>query len=184
MPSDGCVRRCVRPSRSSGEFPLASPLPSTPSATGRPALFGGFVGTTKLSDVPRSCIIAVRPWTSQCGRRCSSSPATAGPPGSRTRCVRACTGSPTARGPGAPCESGASGVAFRLPIRRRHPEVATARAVGHPFAAQYPACTFPCQRFAEQGYPCRRMTRGRCGSLLLQRLELASITPRRFHRRT
>ena len=48
------------------------------------------------------------------------------------------------------------------------------------FTAQYPACTFPCQRFAGQGYPRPRMTRGRCGSLLLQRLELASITPRRF----
>src|SRR5665811_1231176 len=33
-------------------FPLGSPLPSTASATGRPALFGSFAGTTGLSDFP------------------------------------------------------------------------------------------------------------------------------------
>ena len=35
-------------------FPLASPLPSTPSAAGCPALFGDFIGTTGLSDFPWS----------------------------------------------------------------------------------------------------------------------------------
>src|SRR5207244_9134771 len=42
-------------------FPLASPLPSTTSAAGGPALFGGFAGNTGLSDFPRSCISGVRP---------------------------------------------------------------------------------------------------------------------------
>jgi len=47
----------LRPGRGrSFVFPLASPLSSTASATGLPALFGGFVGTTGLSDFPRSCI--------------------------------------------------------------------------------------------------------------------------------
>src|SRR5664280_2874937 len=45
-------------------FPLASPLPSTTSATARAALFSGFAGTTGLSDFPRSCISGVRPWPS------------------------------------------------------------------------------------------------------------------------
>jgi hypothetical protein len=180
MPSDACVRRCVRSSRLVGRVPLGQPASLHRLRAGRPALFGGFVGTTELSDFPRSFIIGVCPWTSRCGLRRSSPQATAGSPGSRTRCFHACTGSLTARGPGAPRDGGASGVAFRLPIRRRHPEVATTRAVGHPFAAQYPARTFPCQRFADAGLPRRRMTRGRCGSLLLQRFELASIAPRRI----
>ena len=94
---------------------------------------------------------------------------TAGSPGSRTRCVRACTGSLTARGPGAPCAGGASDVAFRLPPRRRHPDV------DMDFAAQYPARAFPCQRFVGRSCLCRRMTRGRCGSLRLQRFGLSSI---------
>ena len=38
-------------------FPLAGPLPSTTSAA-LPGLFGGFAGTTGLSDFPRSCITA------------------------------------------------------------------------------------------------------------------------------
>src|ERR1039458_6303037 len=45
----------------SSVFPLASPLSSTASAAGRPALFGGFAGTTGLSDFPRSCISGL--WT-------------------------------------------------------------------------------------------------------------------------
>src|SRR5207253_4739025 len=57
-----CVRRALR----SGEFPLASPLPSTTSAAGSSALFGGFPGTTRLSDFPRPSIIGVRPRTSRC----------------------------------------------------------------------------------------------------------------------
>jgi hypothetical protein len=43
------------------------------------------------------------------------------------------------------------------------------------FAAQYPARTFPCQRFAGRSYLRRRMTRGRCGSLFLQRFGLSPI---------
>ena len=42
------TRPCVRSAFCSREFPLASPLPSTPSAAVSPALFGGFVGTMGL----------------------------------------------------------------------------------------------------------------------------------------
>src|SRR6266581_5978482 len=48
-------------------FPLANPLPSTTSGTGPPVLFGGFAGTTRLSDFPRSSISGVRPWPSLSG---------------------------------------------------------------------------------------------------------------------
>ena len=65
-----------------------------------------------------------------------------GSPGSRARCFRACSGSQTARGPLASHDSDALGVAFRLSPRRRHPGVV------QNFAARYPACTYPCQRFA------------------------------------
>src|SRR5881396_1339877 len=44
------------------------------------------------------------------------------------------------------------------------------------FAAEYPACPYPCQRFADG-----RMTRGRCGSLALHRTTLSFATPRRFN---
>ena len=61
-------RLCVRGVFCSSVFPLASPLPSTASAAARPALFGGFAGTTGLSDFPRSCISGLRPWPSRAAR--------------------------------------------------------------------------------------------------------------------
>src|SRR5579875_1251924 len=45
-------------------FPSASPLPSPTSATTCVALFGGFVGSTGLSDFSCSCISGVGPWPS------------------------------------------------------------------------------------------------------------------------
>jgi hypothetical protein len=51
-------------------------------------------------------------------KRTNRAPKVAGSPGSRARCLRTCLGSLTAQGP----------------------------AIY--FAAQYPACTYPCQRFA------------------------------------
>jgi hypothetical protein len=42
-------------------FPLARPLPSASSATGCPALFGDFIGTTGLSDFLWPFIVGVRP---------------------------------------------------------------------------------------------------------------------------
>ena len=123
-------RHCVRRVRFSRRFPLAGPLPSTSSAGddfGRPGsslvpppLFGGFAGTMGPSDFPRSCIIGVCPKTSRCGLPRCLGRANAGSPGSRARCFRACTGSTTARGPVMPCDDGAPGVAFRIPLRRRH----------------------------------------------------------------
>jgi len=44
---------------------LVKPLPSIPSTSGFPALFGDFSGTTGLSDFPSSFIVDVRLWTSR-----------------------------------------------------------------------------------------------------------------------
>ena len=48
-------------------FPLGSLLSSTTSAADCSALFGGFAGTTRLSDFPRSCISGLRPRPSPSG---------------------------------------------------------------------------------------------------------------------
>jgi hypothetical protein len=135
-------RRCVRLLVCSATFPLATSLPSTFSAgpMGRP-LFEGFLGTMKLSDslhlyitvVPRG--FTVRAWRSLVR-------SDAGPPGFRTQCFCACQRSPTPPGPSPPCQNGVYGVAFRVLGARRHPGLAD-------FGAQYSACTFPCQRFAD-----------------------------------
>jgi site-specific DNA recombinase len=62
--------------------------------------------------------------------------------------------------------------------------MASAPRCGHGFRGSIPGPRVPLSTLHRQGYPCRRMTWGRCGSLLLQRLELSSIAPRRFNRRT
>jgi hypothetical protein len=65
----------------------------------------------------------------------------AGSPGSRARCFGACSGSATARNSETLRDSGA-----HLMVPSVYP-----KSVGVPecvsFAAQYPARTFPCQRF-------------------------------------
>ena len=59
------VRLGVRVAFCCGRFPLVKPLPSIPSASGFPVLFGDFSGTTGLSDFPCSFIVGVRLWTSR-----------------------------------------------------------------------------------------------------------------------
>ncbi len=51
------VRLGVRVAFCCGRFPLVKPLPSIPSASGFPVLFGDFSGTTGLSDFPHSFIV-------------------------------------------------------------------------------------------------------------------------------
>ena len=160
-------------------FHAQGPPPSTGSAAGRPALFVGFSGTMEESDFSRPCIIG-------CGL----------------------FGLPDADHP-IPPVSGAIGMArreiSRFPCKEfpcvhevydhARPVQALARArpsvlpsplshrVGaldaYPFAAQYPARMYPCQRFADTLAEARRMTRGRCGWLTLHRTALSSATPRR-----
>ena len=113
------TRSCARNVCCWRGFPLASPLPSIPSAAGSPALFGNFVGTPGLSDCPWSCIIGVCPLTSRHDPPPHPRRVTTGPPGSRARCVRACSGSLTARSSAASCAGDASDVAFRFSLQRR-----------------------------------------------------------------
>jgi hypothetical protein len=79
-------------------------------------------------------------WPSPTGPPPIARRASMGSPGSRTRSFHACQGSQTARSPSDARVTASDGVAFRHAERRRHPN-------RDYFAAQYPACTFPCQRF-------------------------------------
>ena len=149
------------------KFPLATRLPSLPSAAGRPALFGDFSGTTRVSDFPQPCIFGVRPWTSRCGPRRHATRAVVGSPGSRTRCVRTCVGSLTAQGSDVPRDIGTSDVAFPNLLQGRHPEESY-------FRGSIPSLPAPLSTLRGRGCPPdSRMTRGRCGSLLLQRSRLS-----------
>jgi hypothetical protein len=159
--------RCTLPS---SVFPLASLLPSTPSAAGSSALFGGFSGSTELSDFPRSCITGVRPSTSRCGLRLPPPQTNGGSPGSRVRCVHACTGSATARGSDAAPHVAATDIAFRFRPQRRHPGEPIAHAMGHALHGSIPGLHFPLSTLRRHSHECQRMTRGRCGWLALHRV--------------
>ena len=113
-------------------FPLASPLPSTVSASGCPDLFDGFPGTTELSDFPSPFIIDVDP-EGFLDAVCSTI-ATDDYGISRFPCeMRPCMpGSQTAQGPIASCDVDAIGMAFRPSTRRRHPRVSLSRLNGWP----------------------------------------------------
>src|SRR5437588_5778872 len=117
----------VRDAFCGGRFPLVRSLPSIPSATGCPVLFGDFAGITDLSDFPCSFLIGVCPWTSRCVPRHIPFGGNAGSPGSHARCFGTCTGSVTARDLEAPRDIGAPGGAFRFLLQRRHPGVSFLR---------------------------------------------------------
>ena len=78
----------------------------------------------------------------------------------------------------------ASDVAFRLPPQRRHPGGPIARATGHGFRGSIPSLHVPLSTLRPRPCERRRMTRGRCGWLTLQRTTLSFTTPCRFDRRT
>src|SRR5215204_2189786 len=86
------ARPCVRRATVCREFLLASSLPSIPSATGRPALFEDFLGSTELSDCSRLFIIGVRPQTSRCTPPRHQRRGDSSSPGSQPRCFHACVG--------------------------------------------------------------------------------------------
>src|SRR5271167_2019903 len=99
--------------------------------------------------------------------------------------TRTCTGSvtardQTARDPEAPGDAGAPSVAFRLPPQRRHPGVPAAFAAGHLFHGSIPGLYVPLSTLRRRPHEQLRMTRGRCGSLDLQRMKLSFTTPCRF----
>ena len=154
-------------------FSSASPLPSTASAAACAALFGGFAGTTGLSDFPCSSISGVRP-----------QPSLSGPPGDQPD-GRAWDLPVLAHGDSAHARVlRPRGVRRQLAITL--PAMlpsAYADNVGTPMTMisrlNSPACTYPCQRFARPRGR-RRMTRGHRGSLLLRCRALSSPSPCRF----
>jgi hypothetical protein len=100
------------------------------------------------------------PVDSRRGRR-HSLPSDMGSPSSCDRCFGACMGSSTTRSPLAPRASDACGVAFRGRKPRRHSDLS------YRFRGSIPSPHVPLSTLRR--HPCgrRRMTRGRCGSLLL-----------------
>ena len=122
-----------------------------------------------LSDFPAPFIVGVRPWTSRHGLRRHPPQAKLGSPGSRARCFRTCPGSVTAQGPVAPRDIGAPSVAFRILLRRRHPEVIS-------FRGSIPGPHVPLSTLHPRPRGRRRMTRGRRGSLTLRRMTLSFTT--------
>ena len=58
-------RPCVRNAVVCSVFSLAGRLPSVSSASGRPALFRHFFGSTRPSDSPSACMSDLSSWPSQ-----------------------------------------------------------------------------------------------------------------------
>lgn len=71
-------------------------------------------------------------------------------------------------------------VGCRLPLL----STASAPRFDSLFRGSIPGLRVPLSTLCRRSCQRRHMTRGRCGSLRLQRFELPSIAPRRFHRRT
>jgi hypothetical protein len=133
-------RPCVRNAVVCSVFSLAGRLPSVSSASGRPAWFRHFFGSTRPSDSPSACMLDLSSWPSPTGPPHEPRRALMGSPGSRAWSVCAYLRSQTARGPSSARTIAPVGVAFRLAERRRHADLDY-------FATQYPACTYPGQRF-------------------------------------
>jgi hypothetical protein len=64
---DTASRLCVRAVLCGRAFLSVPPLPSTDSAAGCPALFAGFIGTTRGSDFSAPCITGFGIVPSRCG---------------------------------------------------------------------------------------------------------------------
>src|SRR5882762_3365584 len=121
-------------------FSLVGRLHSMPSANGFPLLFGHFVGTVRPSDSPSTCMLDF--WFMTFSNRPAHEIVTGVAGVSRfSRMEFPCMlGVSTARNPLEACVGASIGMAFRLGGRRRH-------SGSTYFAARYPACMCPCQRF-------------------------------------
>jgi hypothetical protein len=152
-------------------FPSAPALGSTGSATGRPALFVGFVATMAGSDFSRPCITGYGSSPSRCGPAAKYRRPDTRSPGSRTGSIRTCQG---------------------LRPRRVERVLALTRLFVSPSAMRTASAPGTTVLSRLNGWPMRtpadasprprgrrRTARGRCGSLLLHRSGLAPPTPYR-----
>src|SRR5262249_53669260 len=73
-----------------------------------------------------------------------------------------------------------SSFAFRSVQQRRHPEVATACAMGVQFRGSIPRLHLPLSTLHLRRYRRKYMTRSQCGSLLLHCMKLSFTTPCRL----
>jgi hypothetical protein len=144
--------------------PVSAPaLGSTNSAAGCPALFVGFKATMARSDFSRSCIIGYGSSPSRCGptqHAYSRSWSAVRPPGSRARSVRTCQVLRPRR----------AGWALALAC----PSVLSSNRVKG-VGTRDEVCD-PLSTLRRRPRGRLRMTRGRCGSLLLHRGGLAPPT--------
>jgi hypothetical protein len=174
------ARHCVRCVFCCRRFSLARVLSSTSSADSSAwvshafsSLFGGFSGTTTLSDSPCSFIVGLPPQSSQRGQTGHLPQANMGSPGSRVQSFRACSRSSTTGSPSRARQFARESVAFRLRPRRRH-----SRRLR--FRGSILGLRFPLSTLGTRPHGRAPMTRGRCDWLSLHRRELSSPTPYRF----
>src|SRR6516164_5957275 len=142
---DALVRLCVRGAGECSLLPLAAPLPSRPSASGRvepPRLFGSFTGTMRASDF--SSLPTLGLWRSPF----PSAPRGCSPSGDDETSQFPCEGFPRMLRVSDRVEP-LRGCDMRRP-RCCLPLRITASALQtSDFAAQWLACGFPCQRFGD-----------------------------------
>ena len=167
---------CVRNLVCRSGFPLVSPLPPLPPQTvahHRPCSEASSVLWNCLTSHVRSSL----PYSLRilsAGLWFITSRPNMGPPGSRAKSLRTCSGSLTTQGPIVSRDNDTTSVAFRFSGQRRHPKVYNI------FRGSIALPVRPLSTLRPYPYGYTRMTRGRCGSLLLHRLELPSITLCRF----
>ena len=163
-----CVRHVFRWPRS----PQPGPFPPPPP---RPwFLFGGFAGTTGLSDFPYPSISGVPPQRSLNGPPGDH-------PGGRARNLPVLAHGDSAHARGLRPRGVRQQLAITLQAMLPS---ASVNSVGTPVKGisrlNNPACTYPLSTLRRRPHERRRMTRGHRGSLLLRRRALPSPSPCRF----
>jgi hypothetical protein len=152
-----------------GGFPDVSGLPSP---CPRPLGLRWLIGTTPLSDFPETCTTVVR------GGPSTARPERTTPPGisgiSRFSCLKVLNVRRVSDPAGMRSASRHRLIAHRLP---QHPQ---RRLPAYTFGAQYPRPLIPLLTLRMATCDAIRITRGRCGSLHLQRTALASAPSSRF----
>src|SRR5215471_16597445 len=174
---DTASRPCVRTVLCNPAFLLVPSSPSTDSAADCSALFAGFAGTIDECDFFVPCIIGygLRPSRRGPGHDYRGQNEDLPVPAQKT-CVHA-GGLMTTRGDCGPCAGGPKPAAFCTLRLHRHPGLyCLRRSIPRLYAPLSTLRRYP------RGY--LRMTRGRCGSLVLHRNGLAPSTSCRPSRRS